>query len=483
MQIKSKVQFSRIVVLSFFLVLITTLAALHQIIGGGPGGVPSVDALCPFGGLEAIYKFLVSGEFLKRTNLSNFVLLGGTIALVIIVGRFFCGWICMLGFLQELFGKLGQKIFKRKFSMPSGIDKYLRYFKYVVFVGVIFLTWKAGDLIIRPYDPYVAWAHIPSGFEVFEEFLIGFIILFASLFLSMFYDRFFCKYICPLGGFLGILNKIGLYKITRDESTCINCKKCDSVCPVNLNISTAERVTSSECINCLQCVTNCPTKKDTLKPTILKTFIRSGKIAVVGLAIYIGIIGTAYAAGYWKTTEGSSTEAVQSGGMLDPSNIRGYMKMAEIAETFNVSVSKLYEKLGITREQYSYHMTMKELVKKSKETSKTILEDDIRNAVRALLIVPVKEGSTHNEKESEDVKKTNSADVKDPADIKGTMSLKEISSAYGVDISRLYEKLKISKDKVAPEMPSREIKTILMKEGRSFEVDEIRKAVKELTTK
>jgi polyferredoxin len=405
MQIKNKVQFFRLTVLAFFLIFITTLAALHQIIGGGPGGAPSVDALCPFGGLEAIYKFLISGEFLQRTNLSNFVLLGGTIALVIVVGRFFCGWICMLGFLQELFGKLGQKIFKRKFVMPARIDAYLRYLKYIVFIAVIFLTWKAGDLIIRPYDPYVAWAHIPSGFEVFEEFLVGFIILAASLVFSMFYDRFFCKYICPLGGFLGILNKIGLYKITRDSSTCINCKKCDSVCPVNLNISTSERVTSSECINCLQCVTNCPTGKDTLKPVLLKTFIRSGKIALVGLVIYIGIIGAAYATGYWKTTEGSGSESVTSGGKLDPSNIRGYMKMAEIAETFNVSVSKLYEKLGITRDQYSYHMTMKELVKKSKETSKPVLEDDIRNAVRDLVGVPAKEGGSPNEKDSKDVNK------------------------------------------------------------------------------
>jgi polyferredoxin len=401
MKIKNKVQFSRMIILSFFLILITTLAALHQIVGGGPAGVPPVDALCPFGGLEAIYKFLISGEFLQRTNLSNFVLLGGTIALVIVVGRFFCGWICMLGFLQELFGKLGHKIFKRKFNIPNAVDKYLRYLKYLVFAAVVILTWKAGDLIIRPYDPYVAWAHIPSGFEVFEDFLIGFIILAASLMLSMLYDRFFCKYICPLGGFLGILNRIGLYKITRDASTCIDCKECDSVCPVNLNISTSERVTSSECINCLQCVTNCPTKKDTLKPTIIKTFIRSGKIAIIGLAIYIGIIGAAYTAGYWRTTEGSASETAQSDGKLDPSNIRGYMKMAEIAETYNVSISALYEKLGITRELYSYHLTMKEVVKKSKETPKPVLENDIRNAVKELMGSSPKEGDSHNKKSIE----------------------------------------------------------------------------------
>jgi polyferredoxin len=388
MKIKSGIQAIRISILAFFLVFVTVVAALHQIIGGGPGGFPPVDALCPFGGLEALYRFLVSGEFIQRTNLSNFILLGGTIALAIVVGRFFCGWICMLGFLQEIFGKLGLKVFKRKFTVPARIDAYLRYLKYAVLFVVVGLTWKAGDLIIRPYDPYTAWAHIPSGFEVFEDFLAGFIILAASLVLSMLYDRVFCKYLCPLGGMLGILNRIGLYKISRDESTCIRCRKCDAVCPVNIDVSTSERVTSSECINCLQCVTVCPTGKDTLKPFIRKTFVRSGKTALVGMIIYLGIIGTAWGLGVWKTMDDGPS--VSAAAERDPSHIRGYMKMAEIAETYGISVDALYGRLGITREQYSYHSTMKEVVKKSRETVKPVLEDDIRNAVRELIYSPSK---------------------------------------------------------------------------------------------
>lgn len=481
---KNRIQISRMIILSIFLVGVTALSTLHQVFGGGPTGFPAIDAICPFGGIEALYKFIISHEFLKRTNMSNFVLLGGSIALVIIVGRFFCGWICMLGFLQEIFGKIGRKLFGKRFVIPVKADRYFRFLKYIVFFAVVYLTWKIGDLIIRPYDPFAAWAHLPSGLEVFEDFLIGFIILAGSLLLSMFLDRFFCKYLCPLGGFLGILHRIGLYKIKRDESTCIDCKKCDDVCPVNIEVSTSERVASSECINCMQCVSYCPTKKDTLKPVIFRKFVRASKIAVIGLVIYFGIIVASSAAGIWRVNEGEVGETLRSGGNLDPSNIRGYMKMAEIAETFGISVADLYTKLGINREEYSYHLTMKEAVKKSKNTSKELKEENIRNAVKELLLkksmreskddnaVPV-----HEENRAE---KTTGGSAMNPDDIKGTMSLKEISVSCNVSLDALYKELKLEKNKVSADIPAREIKAITAEKGRSFEVEEIRKAVKKL---
>jgi len=72
-----------------------------------------------------------------------------------------------------------------------------------------------------------------------------------------------------MGAFLGILNKIGLYRIIMEKSSCINCKKCSNICPVKIDVANIEKVTSSECINCMECITICPTNKKTLKPSIL----------------------------------------------------------------------------------------------------------------------------------------------------------------------------------------------------------------------
>ncbi len=38
--------------------------------------------------------------------------------LAFIAGNYFCGWICPFGTVQELFGKIGSMVCKKKFKMP-----------------------------------------------------------------------------------------------------------------------------------------------------------------------------------------------------------------------------------------------------------------------------------------------------------------------------------------------------------------------------
>ena len=374
----SKIQMLRYAVLTVFLIIVTVAAYRHQVLGGGPGGVASIHTICPFGGLEALYKYIAGGEFLKRTNMSNFILLGGTMILALLLGRIFCGWICMFGWIQELPARLGQWIFKKRFTVPSAIDKPLRYLKYVVLFAALYFTWKMADLVISPYDPFAAYAHLPAGFtSLFDEYLIGAIILFGTIILSFFYDRVFCKYLCPMGAFLGIIYKVTNYKIKRDEETCIHCNKCTKACPVNIDVAKLESVTDAECINCLECVTVCPTKKETLKPFVLRKYMKPLIVGIAGVIIYVGIIEGTDLAGIWKTKESSLTEVVAKQGALDPYSIRGFMTMEEIAKTFKIDINVLYKELDLNLEKIPATTKMKEL----KNIDKRIGENSVRDAV------------------------------------------------------------------------------------------------------
>ena len=125
-----------------------------------------------------MYKLLATGQFIEKIDWSATVLLIGAIISTILLGRYFCGWICALGTMQELFGKLGLKIFKRRFEVNAKLDKVLRYLKYLLLVIILFFTWKTGTLVIRPYDPFAAYSHITAGFEeLWSGFAIGLIIL------------------------------------------------------------------------------------------------------------------------------------------------------------------------------------------------------------------------------------------------------------------------------------------------------------------
>lgn len=65
------VQILRITVLSILLIFISIIVFQHKKVVGGPKGWPFIHSICPFGGLETIYKFIAEGSFLKRTNVSN----------------------------------------------------------------------------------------------------------------------------------------------------------------------------------------------------------------------------------------------------------------------------------------------------------------------------------------------------------------------------------------------------------------------------
>lgn len=381
---KNRVQLLRLISQLFFLSLVTFAAFRHQILGGGPNGSPPVDSICPFGAIESLYKLISTGNFIEKIDWSAVTLLTGSIILTIILGRYFCGWICALGTLQELFGKLGFKIFKKRFIINPKLDLPLRYIKYILLIVILFLTWKTGTLIIRPYDPFAAYSHIPAGFEeLWSGFSIGFSILIISLIASMFYDRFFCKYACPLGAFLGIFSKISLFKIKRENSTCIHCNLCNKKCPVNINIESIENVNSAECISCLECVTVCPTNKETLFTSIKKVKISPIKVAILGVFIYLLTAGIGHITGYWSTDK-SLKEIVTIDGQMDPQNIKGFMTLEEISTLYKIDMNILYKELGITKEQVSPNTRIKKIKELLGPNDNIIDEQTVRDTVEKI---------------------------------------------------------------------------------------------------
>lgn len=59
----------RHVVMAFFFLFLLHVAYDHQVRGGGPRGTPSVEAYCPFGGLETLYQFVITGDSSAASSL------------------------------------------------------------------------------------------------------------------------------------------------------------------------------------------------------------------------------------------------------------------------------------------------------------------------------------------------------------------------------------------------------------------------------
>jgi len=246
----------------FFFVLIALIAANHHLEETGRASPllssASLHAVCAFGGVVSLYQFFAVGTFVQKIHQSSFVLMILVFLLAVLFGPVFCGWVCPLGTIQEWFGKLGKKIFKKRYNhfIPYGLDRYLRYLRYALLAWVVYMTAITGKLVFSDLDPYFALFNFWTG----EVAISGLAILGITLLGSLFVERPWCKYACPYGAVLGITNLFRIFSIRRVESDCKSCGVCTRDCPMNIPVDDVLIVRDHQCISCLECTSEavCP---------------------------------------------------------------------------------------------------------------------------------------------------------------------------------------------------------------------------------
>ena len=246
----------------FFFALIGLIAVNHTLVESGKG-IPfvsdaSLHAICPFGGVVTLYNLATLGTFIQKIHMSSVILMALIFILAILVGPVFCSFVCPLGSFQEFLGKIGRKIFKKRYNrfIPQKIDNILKSFRYVALIAVVYITAKSGYLIFAEIDPYNALFSFWSD----EVSTLSLIVLSATAALSLVIERPWCKYACPYGALLGLSNKFRVFKIKRIASTCVSCNKCTAVCPMNIDVANKTIVSDLSCISCLACTSEekCP---------------------------------------------------------------------------------------------------------------------------------------------------------------------------------------------------------------------------------
>jgi ferredoxin-type protein NapH len=159
--------------------------------------------------------------------------------LTIVFGRFFCGYLCPVGTVQEIASHAPvPKVNWRQKKVFMAVRAVF----FVVFLLMAFLL--SASLL--------AWFGIRDFFSLLLT--TGTVVFIGVLLLSMTVYRPFCRLICPYGLLLSLGAWKGLFKLQRTDA-CIECKKCEKACPTD----EAKRDDGkAECYLCGRCTEVCP---------------------------------------------------------------------------------------------------------------------------------------------------------------------------------------------------------------------------------
>jgi len=159
--------------------------------------------------------------------------------LTFIFGRFFCGYLCPVGSVQEI-------------AYHAPVPKFNLRQK------TAFMLIRAGFFVVFLLMAFFLSASLLAWFGIRDFFYLilsaGTAVFIVMLLISLIFYRPFCRLVCPYGVLLSLGAWRGLLRLHRTDA-CIECKKCEKACPTD----EAKRDDGkAECYLCGRCTDVCP---------------------------------------------------------------------------------------------------------------------------------------------------------------------------------------------------------------------------------
>lgn len=207
--------------------------------------------------------------------------LGLFVVLSVVLGKFWCGWICPFGTLQDWLTYLRRRLAVREASfswLTRDRLKPVKYFLLAYLLIVPLLIAHAGlhyDLHLpfcrsicpaKPLMPLFAGITHHLSLDKTNTVTLVFSILSLAIaggmLVGMFFkERFFCLF-CPMLVLIHLCRHISPVRFEKEVDGCLGCGNCQRACPMDIRDvheqKTHRAVLTEDCLLCMGCTEACP---------------------------------------------------------------------------------------------------------------------------------------------------------------------------------------------------------------------------------
>jgi polyferredoxin len=237
--------FSRRLAQTAFLLL--GLAVFFGLLGPGEHRIAAVyHAFHVFPTLASLPWFM-----LPPWGLASLAVVGTVLLAALLCGRLYCGWLCPVGFLQELARGLGRRLGLA--GRPTEGWTPVRLFVLALCLG--FLAHRSSAYMVFDHFSNLGRVYgLAHGGPFGASFFLGLAFLAVLIIVPLRWPRWFCGALCPSGTLFMLLRRLAPGKV-RDGLCAADCGRCREVCP-GLCIADG-RIDAKLCVDCLECSAVC----------------------------------------------------------------------------------------------------------------------------------------------------------------------------------------------------------------------------------